>query len=289
MTIAVARDNVDNIVAIDGIIIRDNAVRTTLEGYDDFGDNLPTTPTVLLGVPPSPSERYTANNMALEDVTQLRFNVDGGPSWARDSLSQPSVSMAAYSEYCATSADGDDAPLYIFDQKLPPSLTASYTIPQCFAHDAMSGIASLRPLPPLWLLVAAKRSGTPIHDHPHTVAWNVLLTGTKLWAILPPGEASHALANDQGSALSWFLRNGQSLPPTTVTIIQRPGETVFVPNGWFHIVLNVEDTTALSSSLALRRDFKESYAICKEEDEEFAEKWLESVTGMDWSERFLPT
>jgi len=51
----------------------------------------------------------------------------------------------------------------------------------------MAGIHELRPLPPSWLLVAAARSGTPIHDHPHTVAWNVLLSGCKLWAILPPG------------------------------------------------------------------------------------------------------
>jgi hypothetical protein len=36
-----------------------------------------------------------------------------------------------------------------------------------------------RPLPQAWLLVGAEGSGTPIHCHPRTVAWNTLLAGAK--------------------------------------------------------------------------------------------------------------
>jgi len=32
----------------------------------------------------------------------------------------------------------------------------------------------------------ASGSGTPIHDHPLTVAWNALLAGCKLWVAMPP-------------------------------------------------------------------------------------------------------
>ena len=46
-------------------------------------------------------------------------------------------------------------------------------------HDAMAGCTGtrFRPLPPAWLLVGPPRSGTPVHDHPLTVAWNALLVG----------------------------------------------------------------------------------------------------------------
>ena len=57
--------------------------------------------------------------------------------------------------------------------------------------------------------------------------------------------------------MEWFGRHrcgGQQLPPTARVIIQRLGEVVFAPAGWWHVVLNVETTTALSHSLALRRD-----------------------------------
>jgi hypothetical protein len=213
-------------------------------------------------------------------------------------------------------------------------LCREFSVPKCFTKDVMSGLTGtqFRPLPPAWLLVGCKRSGTPIHDHPATVAWNALLSGCKLWCVLPPTVDESALLllpeqeEDDGgakekeveegegddddfdlSALQWFGRhcvettptssssdssdnnnsdnnsssssdsssNGNSdskqhhphgaitITPTTtvaslplgaVVAVQRPGETVFVPAGWWHVVLNVTDSVALSHSLALRRD-----------------------------------
>ena len=299
-------------------------------GFDDFGDNLPTVPVVLTGVADgwaaAADGGWCAAGLAARGCDaggELCFGVDGGPGWARESLAAPAVTMAAYAEYCrqqqqsqqqqsqqqqqqqqqpgqgvGDGGPGDDAPLYIFDAHLATRTFADggalraecAPAPACFGHDAMAGIAHLRPLPPSWLLVAAAHSGTPIHDHPHTVAWNVLLSGCKLWAILPPGaRRSRELADDQGSALGWFLRHGGApLPSGAVVVVQRPGETVFVPAGWWHVVLNCEDSTALSSSLALRRDFRASHAALAAEDPAFAEAWLSSVRQLGWPARFLP-
>ena len=71
--------------------------------------------------------------------------------------------------------------------RLPRSLSEEYTTPRCFSRCVQ---ARLRrpgecPLPPAWLLVGAALSGTPIHDHPTTVAWNALFVGCKLWCCLP--------------------------------------------------------------------------------------------------------
>jgi hypothetical protein len=68
---------------------------------------------------------------------------------------------------------------YIFD---PDILTDCFSngkpvqddwrVPTCFGNDVMACLTGtqFRPLPPAWLLVGATYSGTPIHDHPMTVA-----------------------------------------------------------------------------------------------------------------------
>lgn len=99
----------------------------------------------------------------------------------------------------------------------------------------------------------------------HPFAAQVLLHGAKLWVALPPGvDRRHLrLGGDDGgdddeafdlAASDWFLRC-DDLPPGAVVILQRPREVVVVPAGWWHVVLNVADSVALSRSLALARDF----------------------------------
>jgi histone arginine demethylase JMJD6 len=238
--------------------------------------------------------------------------------------------MEEYWRYCDADADGDFPPLYIFDPKLSTRtftdgtlLQAEYAVPPCFSHDMMECITGsrFRPLPPSWLLVGAARSGTPIHDHPLTAAWNAMLVGCKLWAALPPDVDESFLLLDEGniplhgsdddgsgsevgddfdlSALEWFQRSGgggssegsgcrqgnkKKLPACARIIVQRPGEIVYVPAGWWHVVLNVQTSTALSYSLTLRRDLDTLRPQLREEDADFAEFWERALeeSGEDY-------
>jgi histone arginine demethylase JMJD6 len=214
-------------------------------------------------------------------------------------MCQGKVTLDEYKQYCESGgeAEKDVAPLYIFDPDILSSTFASdeFSTPACFSKDAMACIdgTEYRPLPPAWLLVGVKRSGTPIHDHPLTVAWNALLVGCKLWCCLPPDVDERLLllnlhddddnADFDLSALEWFRQCGK-LPESAKIIVQRPGEVVYLPAGWFHVVLNVETSTAISVSLALRRDLRVVLPLLMESDEDFSTFWIDRLRETEFKE-----
>jgi len=316
------------------LVYRDNVTR--IPGcsftHDVHGDSLPHVPAVLTGLmddwlavlrpfsfsnadPAAGSTGGTGGSTGSIDSTSTstsgstsifktaRVSLDGGPSFARMSMGQGKVTLEEYKHYCESGeASKDIAPLYVFDPDVLKSTFASdndeFHVPECFSNDVMACIdgTEYRPLPPAWLLVGVKRSGTPIHDHPLTVAWNALLVGCKLWCCLPPDVDESLLllnlhddeededadadadanADFDLSALEWFRQCGK-LPESAKIIVQRPGEVVYLPAGWFHVVLNVETSTAISVSLALRRDLPVILPLLMESDEDFATFWIDRL------------
>jgi hypothetical protein len=246
--------------------------------YAADGGDLPRAPTVWAGLAAAwPSLRgWDAPALAARCAPGDTFELDGGPALAREGLHSASVGMAAYAAYAAGAALRDSAPLYVFDPALQTRrfasgalLSSEFAVPACLSRDEMAARAAgeaARPLPPRWLLVGAPGSGTPIHNHPLTAAWNVLLRGVKLWVVLPPdappeallvGECCPAAGDEDLSADAWLRHWRGALPRGAAAIVQREGETVFLPAAWWHVVLNVTETTAISSSIYLERDWKE--------------------------------
>lgn len=313
-------------------VFRDNVDRIPGSMFinDEHGDSLPQQPAVLTGLlnhwPALNASNLPGKSWSLQDLATrtagTSLSLDGGPSFARLSMCAGRVDLKEYQRYAENSSDGDSAPLYVFDPNiLGPESTFSddfslvrdaFDTPACFSRDAAAAVCDekLRPLPPKWLLVGAVRSGTPIHDHPTTVAWNALLVGCKLWCCFPPDVDESALLlnlkegeeDEEGggefdlSAVEWFCRAGSASgeeqdgeedeeggrgrrrqrrrahDKRAAIIVQRPGEVVFLPIGWFHVVLNVETSTAISVSLTLRRDLPSVLPLFLEAEREFA-RW----------------
>jgi histone arginine demethylase JMJD6 len=314
-------------VTVNGHTFVDTTVRLPMADFCEaphpYGDRLPCEPAVLSGgcqdwaayKHASPdTQRWSLANLVARLDPATRLSVDGGPSFARQSINAGGVSMAAYEHYCKPGSGGaaqDLAPLYLFDPDVLKSTFANgravcddFCIPPCFALDTMAGLTGsrFRPLPPAWLLVGATRSGTPIHEHPFFTAWNALLVGCKLWCCLPPDVDESVLLllhgsdaekedldeheNDDdefdfdSSALEWFsqcCRDGKRLPDSARILVQQPGEVVYVPPGWWHVVLNVETSTAICYSLTLARDIPRLFPPLYESDESFACAWLASL------------
>lgn len=102
-----------------------------------------------------------------------------------------------------------------------------------------------------WLLVSAAGSGSGWHIDPwNTSAWNALLHGRKRWALYPPGIDGLPLGVAEASPADFF---GKVLG--TLSASERPqecvleeGETMLLPSGWWHTVLNLTPTLAITEN-----------------------------------------
>ncbi|KAL4280497.1 hypothetical protein GQ457_03G033490 [Hibiscus cannabinus] len=167
----------------------------------------------------------------------------------------------------------DEDPLYIFDDKFgesAPGLLKDYTVPQIFTEDFFDVLEKDRRPPFRWLVIGPARSGASWHVDPAlTSAWNTLLCGRKRWALYPPGtvplgvtvnvdDDDGDISVDSPSSLQWWLDFYPLLANENKPIecTQLPGETIFVPSGWWHCVLNLETTIAVTQNFVNSRNFE---------------------------------
>jgi len=130
------------------------------------------------------------------------------------------------------------------------AIAAAYCIPAPFREDLLCAAGPRRRPPHRWLVVGPPRSGSGLHVDPlATAAWNTLLRGRKRWALFPPGTPAALVAPREAGlgreAPDWFAAvyprsraPGWQGPPV-LDCVQEAGETVYVPGGWWHAVLNL--------------------------------------------------
>ncbi|KAG0480305.1 hypothetical protein HPP92_011163 [Vanilla planifolia] len=167
----------------------------------------------------------------------------------------------------------DEDPLYVFDDKFgenAPALLQDYSVPHLFEEDFFDVLDYDQRPPFRWLIIGPERSGASWHVDPGlTSAWNTLLCGRKRWALYPPGRVPVGVtvhvSEDDGdvniespSSLQWWLDIYPLLADhdKPLECTQLPGETIFVPSGWWHCVLNLETTIAVTQNFANASNFE---------------------------------
>ena len=113
-----------------------------------------------------------------------------------------------------------------------------------------------------WILIGPERSGTGMHVDPlWTNAWVTVLQGLKRWLLFPPDTPHEMIGmytnEPQIPSSIWFRDYYDRVTSSSwhecfkpVEVLQYPGETVFVPAGWPHIVLNLKLTVAVTHNYA---------------------------------------
>lgn len=174
------------------------------------------------------------------------------------------LTLGEFKEYVRQNSFGDDSPLYIFDSgtfgesRKPGAqmLRAAYDDVFADAHG-FSLVGEKRRPPYRWFLMGPKRSGTCVHVDPlGTAAWNALLVGSKRWVLFEPGTSREVvkgttLYKGDDEPINYFAdilpQIRQTFPHARrFEFLQKPGETVVVPPGWWHAVINLEDTIAIT-------------------------------------------
>ncbi|TVU24916.1 hypothetical protein EJB05_27381, partial [Eragrostis curvula] len=162
----------------------------------------------------------------------------------------------------------EERPLYLFDAKFAekvPEMGRDYEVPEYFREDLFSVLGEERP-DYRWVIIGPAGSGSSFHVDPNsTSAWNAIIRGAKKWVmfppeVVPPGvhpSADGAEVTSPVSIMEWFM-NFYSACKTwekrPIECVCRAGEVVFVPNGWWHLVINLEDSIAITQNYVSRRN-----------------------------------
>jgi len=220
-----------------------------------------------------------------------RFGNSGFKVGKDDNQSAVRIRGDHFEEYMKV--QDDDSPVYLFDNQFKgdkESLLQDYSVPSYFPDDYMALLPDDRP-PYRWVGVGPKRSGTIMHQDPLcTSAWNTLLAGRKLWLLLPP-ETSRKMAKasdvmtkeDDDEAINHFLdllprkraKYDNSFDP--VICVQYPGDTIYVPLNWWHCVVNLDDTIAVTQNYCGRHNFADVWRSARKERPCWSHRWLRAI------------
>ncbi|VDN01546.1 unnamed protein product [Thelazia callipaeda] len=188
----------------------------------------------------------------------------------------------------------DDSPLYIFDSTFGERhkvkrLLKDYIVPQIFEDDLFRYASDMRRPPHRWFVMGSSRSGTGIHLDPlGTSAWNALITGRKKWCFFHPRTPKNVLKPTKeeagvhrNEAITWFTTIYKTARTTgllkewePIEAVQKPGEVVFVPGGWWHVVLNLTDTVAVTQNFCSKANLPVVVIKTLCERPNFCKHWL---------------
>ena len=127
-----------------------------------------------------------------------------------------------------------------------------------------------------WAILSQANTGTGLHlDPDYTIAWNSLLSGVKLWALLPlelgpplenvftcSAECSEGREGEI-SVEAWFSHLLPQLAGRTwygrsvSQFLQRPGDTLYLPPRMGHAILNLEENISVTENYFLADSLEE--------------------------------
>ena len=215
------------------------------------------------------------------------------------------LTMSEFQFYCDEEKNPDngckrdDSPLYVFDGSIfdkenTKELAKDFEIPEYFSEDLFKYVGHKRRPPHRWVVFGPPRSGSSVHVDPlATSAWNALISGQKRWVLYPPDKGlTKSLLKPRGIGLdgesvTWF----QKAYPLTQTrewsevggcpksfdVVQNAGEIMFVPDGWWHAVLNVTHTVAVTQNFCTTPRFDAVYRATRRGRPKMSKKWLEKL------------
>eukprot|EP00127_Corallochytrium_limacisporum_P007299 Clim_evm40s246 gene=Clim_evmTU40s246 len=186
----------------------------------------------------------------------------------------------------------DDSPLYVFEGNVGEDdaplaqMRGDYKPLSYFTEDLFKYVGEERRPPYKWFVMGPARSGSNIHIDPlGTSAWNSLLSGHKLWALFPPNSKREHVkprSMKEKEAITWFMTVYPAImadpkAPKPIIALQKPGETMFVPGGWWHVVINLDHSTAVTQNFVSRSNLPVVWRKVLKGRPKLAIKWRAAI------------
>ncbi|KAK8775897.1 hypothetical protein V5799_030755 [Amblyomma americanum] len=139
----------------------------------------------------------------------------------------------------------------------------AYTTPKYFTSDWLNEFWDSRTDVTddfRFVYMGPKGSWTPLHtDVFKSFSWSANICGKKLWYLFPPRKGHtrgkrNSLPYDINTLYEQSVQDAVVAPnvqepgcsPLYLTVIQNPGEIIFVPSLWYHQVHNLDDTISIN-------------------------------------------
>ncbi|ANB15922.1 hypothetical protein AWJ20_3566 [Sugiyamaella lignohabitans] len=194
--------------------------------------------------------------------------------WTMDQLLEVFGDTIFYQEYMSwklkvyaqyMESNQDESPLYLFDCKSSALKSLKYQVPLADIFDNERDWFNLfgnqRP-DYRWLIIGCGRSGSGFHKDPNgTSAWNSIVSGgSKYWIMFPPDSPPPGVTVDGElesevtapvSVAEWFLGGFYEQArrqPGFHEGICHVGQAMYVPAGWWHLVVNLDTSIAMTGN-----------------------------------------
>eukprot|EP00796_Vickermania_ingenoplastis_P008675 gene8675-6098_t len=166
----------------------------------------------------------------------------------------------------------DERPIYMFDAEFGSVFDTEklYTVPPHFAQDDLFSLLGKDRPKYRWIISGPARGGSGFHVDPnYTHAWNANLTGRKRWLFFPPScpppgvvpSCDMSEVATPVSLMEWVWNNYQDsvqqLRHVGYECVCEPGDIIFVPCGWWHSVINLEDSVAVTQNYVSRTNLSD--------------------------------
>jgi ribosomal protein L16 Arg81 hydroxylase len=108
-----------------------------------------------------------------------------------------------------------------------------------------------------WNMISLGGSGSGLPWHTHGETWIATVYGRKAWFVYAPGDAgSRQRGSPLHDASTWFAHTLPTLSEAErpYQCVQQPGEVVYLPAGWAHLTVNLDETIGAGAQSNMRAD-----------------------------------
>ncbi|KAI3656943.1 hypothetical protein MP638_004434, partial [Amoeboaphelidium occidentale] len=232
----------------------DNIARKSELSYEDFIEQYekPNFPVILTDAAKKwGAIRKWSKEFLLKNYGDVRFRAE-----AID------TTLSNYLKYAENSKE--ESPFYLFDKYFVDNckgISEDFDVPEYFREDLFKLLGEQKRPDYRWLIIGPKKSGSTFHKDPNgTSAWNATIIGSKKWILVPPDLVPPGVCPSQDesevstptSIIEWFMYYYDELKRVggkkVIECVTKPGELVFVPAGWWHIVINLDFSVAITQN-----------------------------------------